>query len=174
MRYCKQILFIAFCCLFINTACPNVNTAFYSIEDGLSQSNINCLHIDTRGFLWIGTQDGLNRFDGYGFKIYRNQPLDSNSISNNYIRCIEEDARGNLWIGTNYGLNKLDIETGLFTRIYRSVPDSGSMLSQQVLSLVKLHGNKLLLKTQLSIELFNVDSLFSERVWALPMRTTDL
>ncbi len=86
----------------------------YSIEDDLSQTAINTVMQDSRGFLWIGTQDGLNKFDGYNFTIFRNQPLDTNSLSNNYIHSICEDRNGDLWIGTNYGLNKYDYDEGKF------------------------------------------------------------
>lgn len=77
----------------------------YSIEEGLSQNRITTTFTDQRGFLWVGTIDGLNRFDGYDFRIYRYVPMDSSSLSSDYIRCITEDSFGNLWIGTNRGLN---------------------------------------------------------------------
>lgn len=78
----------------------------YTINDGLSQSVVNCVFQDSRGFLWIGTQNGLNRFDGEAFDVYCYNPFDSSSISNNWIYAITEDLDGNLWIGTKGGLNK--------------------------------------------------------------------
>ena len=91
----------------------------YTIADGMSQTSVNCAIQDSRGFLWIGTQDGLNKFDGYSFKIFKNEPSDTNSLSNNYINCIYEDAEGNLWIGTNYGLNKAK---RIFQQFLKEVP----------------------------------------------------
>ena len=80
-----------------------------SIEDGLSQNAGLDLFHDSRGYLWIGTQDGLNRFDGYSFKIYKHDPDDPTSISHNSILTIAEDACGALWIGTwGGGLNRYD------------------------------------------------------------------
>ena len=59
-----------------------------TIEDGLSQSTVNCIYQDRRGFMWFGTQDGLNRYDGYNFKVYRHLPSDSTTLSDNYVWCI--------------------------------------------------------------------------------------
>jgi ligand-binding sensor domain-containing protein/uncharacterized membrane-anchored protein YhcB (DUF1043 family) len=89
----------------------------FSSEHGLSQSVVNCIHQDRDGFLWIGTQDGLNMFDGQKFTVYQNNPSDSSSISNNYILCICEDELGYLWVGTMAGgLNRFDKRKGRFLR----------------------------------------------------------
>lgn len=102
---------------------PTYLTDRYSIEHGLSQSVVKTLFQDSKGFLWIGTQEGLNRFDGYQFIDYRYDPNDTNSISNNSINAIIEDPEGNLWIGTQHGLNLF--ENGKFRRIYnRSDPSA--------------------------------------------------
>ena len=76
-----------------------------SVEQGLSQGNASHVHQDKYGFVWIGTEDGLNLFDGYTFTIFRNNPNDSTSISANNIRCLAEDKSGNMWIGTLAGVN---------------------------------------------------------------------
>lgn len=85
-----------------------------SIEHGLSQSVVNDLLIDSRGFVWIGTQNGLNRYDGYNFKVFFNNPNDKFSISSDFITCLGEDAIDNLWIGTRSGLNKFNHRTHRF------------------------------------------------------------
>jgi len=85
-------------------------------RDGLSNNHVLDICQDKHGFIWIATTDGLNRYDGYSFKIYRNQPEDSTSISDNFITCIEEDKSGNLWIGTKNGFNKYDPLTNSFIR----------------------------------------------------------
>ncbi|MBN9381790.1 MAG: response regulator [Chitinophagaceae bacterium] len=71
--------------------------------DGLSQSTVNCILKDKFGFLWFGTQDGLNRYDGYSFTIYRNRPGVVRSLPDNQIKCLVEDPGGNLWVGTKGG-----------------------------------------------------------------------
>ena len=83
-----------------------------SLQQGLSQSSVFCILQDSKGFMWFGTEDGLNKYDGYNFTIYKHDPLDSNSLSDSYIQTIYEDRLGNLWIGTRVGLNKLVLNTG--------------------------------------------------------------
>ncbi len=93
------------------------NFVNYSISDGLSQSVVNCVFQDSKGYIWLGTQNGLDRFDGRNFKLFRFNPADSNSISNNWIYAISEDLNGNLWIGTKGGLHKYDRNQNTFERI---------------------------------------------------------
>jgi ligand-binding sensor domain-containing protein/signal transduction histidine kinase len=108
----------------------------YSVTEGLSQSSALSLLQDSRGFLWVGTEDGLNRFDGTNFRIYRADPDDPSSLSNNYVGALAEDKNGNLWIGTyGGGLNRYDPDKETFTQ-YRADPQDPSSLSDnQVLSL---------------------------------------
>ncbi len=87
------------------------------MEAGLSQSTVNCMIQDRKGFLWFGTANGLNRYDGYSFNVYLNDPADSTSISDNGILSLYEDKNGFIWIGTVSGvLNKFDRRKGTFTR----------------------------------------------------------
>jgi ligand-binding sensor domain-containing protein len=93
----------------------NIFFGRYSSEDGLSNSRVFCVLQDKYGFLWFGTDDGLNRFDGYEFKVYRNEPSDSTSLSDNSIRSLYEDRYGFLWIGTKSGeINRYDPELDKF------------------------------------------------------------
>src|SRR5688572_12981239 len=71
-----------------------------TINDGLSQGMITCMLQDRYGFMWFGTKDGLNRYDGYQFVVYRRNDADKNSLSDNYINSLFEDSRGRLWVGT--------------------------------------------------------------------------
>lgn len=89
----------------------------YSINEGLSQSVVNCVFQDSKGYLWIGTQDGLNKFNGETFDIFNYNPHDTNSISNNWIYSITEDQNSDLWIGTKGGLNKYLRKEKTFQRI---------------------------------------------------------
>ena len=90
-----------------------------STEDGLSENVIYAIHQDAKGYLWVGTWDGLNRYDGYTFKKFFHNPLDSLTLPGNTIHCIYEDPTGMLWIGTNGGLCRLDPATGKVSRIKR-------------------------------------------------------
>ncbi|AZQ63992.1 hybrid sensor histidine kinase/response regulator [Flammeovirga pectinis] len=85
----------------------------YTTKQGLSQNDVNCIYQDQTGLIWIGTNDGLSRFDGYEFKNYR---IDSHNLPSNFIRTITEDNKGNLWIGTlNAGIYRLNLTTEQFT-----------------------------------------------------------
>jgi ligand-binding sensor domain-containing protein len=88
---------------------PNkkISVESIGINKELSQGMINCIWQDHFGFMWFGTMDGLNRYDGYKFQVFRHDPFDSSSISGNYITSIFEDSKGRLWIGT--GLNGLNL-----------------------------------------------------------------
>lgn len=89
----------------------------FSLEDGLSQVSINALLKDSEGFVWVGTQDGLNRFDGNRFEQFKSREKDSTSIPGNYINTLGQDSEGNVWVGTQgNGLCWYDKETGIFHR----------------------------------------------------------
>ena len=111
---------------------PDFKFTHLSLEDGLSQSTVEPIIQDSRGFMWFGTQDGLNRYDGYNFVVYRNDPSDLTSLGGNQIRAIIEDPSGVLWIGTSGGgLNKYDPETDTFVR-YMHDPDNPNSLKNNM------------------------------------------
>src|SRR5579864_4912394 len=93
---------------------PALHFTHLSGEQGLSNSTIEAIFQDSQGFIWIGTRDGLNRYDGHEMMVYRNAPSDSSSLSNSYIRCIYEDHEHHLWVGTINGLNRLNRENNNF------------------------------------------------------------
>ncbi|MFC2094318.1 two-component regulator propeller domain-containing protein [Bacteroidota bacterium] len=98
-------------------------------SDGLSQSTVFAMLQDTQGYLWFGTIEGLNRYDGYNFRIYVNSPDDSTSISDDLISTIFEDSENNIWVGTRNGyFNKFDRETESFKRF--NVNDYFEMLEK--------------------------------------------
>jgi ligand-binding sensor domain-containing protein len=89
----------------------------YPVEEGLSNNAVICSVQDQRGFLWLGTKDGLNRFDGYNFKVFRHHPGDPGSIGSNAINALYEDPHGILWVGTERGVYQYDPETEGFSRL---------------------------------------------------------
>jgi signal transduction histidine kinase/ligand-binding sensor domain-containing protein/CheY-like chemotaxis protein len=100
-----------------------------TIGQGLSQSSVFSILQDTQGFMWFGTEDGLNKYNGYEFKVFRYDAQDPASLSDNFIRTMIEDREGALWVGTaNGGLNKFDRKTERFTR-YQHDPANPQSLS---------------------------------------------
>ncbi len=106
------------------------------INSGLSQNNVLCILQDSRGFMWFGTRDGLNKYDGYNFTVYKNDPNNDKSISNNFISGLVEDSKGIIWISTRGGgLNKYDRETNQFTH-FKADKNSTGKLSSNLLTKV--------------------------------------
>lgn len=101
----------------------------FTVDQGLSQSTVNAILQDRDDFLWFGTQDGLNKFDGYSFLVYRRDAEDPSTISDNYVSTLHEDRRGRIWVGTYAGgLNCLDRTKNAFTR-YQHRPGEVSGIS---------------------------------------------
>ncbi|MFH1005744.1 MAG: two-component regulator propeller domain-containing protein [Bacteroidota bacterium] len=102
-------------------------------ELGLSQQTVNCIMQDSKGYMWFGTQDGLNRFNGYEMTVFKHNPSDSNSISNNYVECLYEDKKGNIWIGTRGGgLNVFNSLLNIFTRFQYNDSNTNSLSNDNV------------------------------------------
>lgn len=111
-----------------------------SIEDGLSQSTVYSIIQDNQGFMWFATEDGLNRYDGYKFTVFKNLSFDKNSLSENSIYSIAEHAPGVLWISTwSTGINKFDVKTNHFTRFVNIAADSSSLSSDIVYAITVDH-----------------------------------
>ncbi|RYY55911.1 MAG: hybrid sensor histidine kinase/response regulator, partial [Chitinophagaceae bacterium] len=91
----------------------------YQVEQGLSNNTVFSCQQDKRGFLWMGTKDGLNRFDGYTFRVFRNDPDDSSSIGDNFIRSMFISAGDTLHAGTRNGLYRFNSQKENFTALYR-------------------------------------------------------
>ncbi len=125
-------LYFLFCSvLFAQT--PGIRFQSITIDDGLSQSHVNAIFQDSRGYMWFGTNDGLNRYDGHDFVVYKYDPDDFNTISDHFIRCIIEDQNKRLWIGTDAGgLNVLDLNTEKFRHVSFLSPKEGSFKKQQI------------------------------------------
>ena len=108
---CKKIIFFCFILInLINAQSEEYSVKRLSLTDGLSQSSIYSIIQDNQGFMWFTTEDGLNRYDGYEFTVYKNNSIDKNSLSENSIYSIAEGASGVLWISTwSTGINKFDV-----------------------------------------------------------------
>ncbi len=113
-----------------------------SINDGLSQNTVNTILVDEQGFLWMGTNDGLNRYDGHSFKVFTSSSADTASLSNNHIKAISKDTANNLWIATQIGLTKYDLKQGRFVRY-----DVGNSSLQNTINDILIDGKSIWLAT---------------------------
>jgi ligand-binding sensor domain-containing protein len=121
---------------------------FRGLSEGLSQSTVNAILQDRRGFMWFGTQDGLNRFDGYSFTVFRHNSSDTNSLQDNYVWTMVEDQSGELWIGTlNNGLSRYAPERGEFTGFVHNPADTSSLSNNNVTALCLGTGGELFVGT---------------------------
>lgn len=135
MRLLKYILFLAsFTSFFAQPYLKNkLKFDRLTSQDGLSHNVIYCLFQDSRGFIWIGTQDGLSRYDGYEFKVYRQKPFDTLSLQDNLIQAIVEDEKGDLWIGTqNGGLFKFSFKDETFSQYKFDAKNKKSLGSNRI------------------------------------------
>jgi len=117
------------------TAVLNSGFKTYTINDGLPAKNTTSTIQDKRGFIWVGTENGLCRFDGYSFKTFVNIPGDSSSITNNYINALMQDRSGKIWIATMDGLNLFDPLSETVTRFYHSDKNQLSLSNNKIWSL---------------------------------------
>ena len=120
--------FLYFCLLSVLgfAQAPAIQFRHINSEQGLSNSTIEAILQDSRGFLWFGTRDGLNRYDGYRMVVFRNIATDTFSITNNYITSLFEDNQQNIWVGSYNGLNKFDPKTNRFTRVKYQPSNQGT------------------------------------------------
>lgn len=117
----KKILFLCLCFVWIITKATgqtsyDIEFDRYTTKNGLSNGYVNAILQDSKGFVWIGTPNGINRFDGISFKNYYSDPKDTTSIPGSWVNSIVEDANSNLWLMTNNGICLYDRKNDLFSR----------------------------------------------------------
>jgi signal transduction histidine kinase/ligand-binding sensor domain-containing protein/DNA-binding response OmpR family regulator len=112
---------------------PQENSDFHfrkiRVDEGLSENAIYCILQDKKGFIWFGTKDGLNRYDGSDFRIFRNSTQNDRSIGNNFIRSMIEGTNGCIYIGTDAGLNVMDTQEETFAKVTARTPEGNGITS---------------------------------------------
>ena len=137
----------------------------YDQKHGLSQNSVKAILKDKNGFLWFGTDDGLNRFDGYVFDAYFDDPLDSTKLTDSNINCLLEGGNNILWIGTaNGGLNRLDITTGRFSHFKSTSDTIHSISSNRITTLAHATNGSLWVGTDRALYLFDPDNQVFQKV----------
>ena len=144
---------------------PQLRFDRISVEDGLSSSTVMAIHQDAQGFLWFATSNGLNRYDGYRFKTYKNDPQQPDSLSDNNLRVIYADRHGELWVGTrNSGLNRFRRAEESFERYRHDPADPRSLSHDAVLAVVADHADRLWVGTEDGLNLLRAeDGTFARR-----------
>ncbi len=130
------ILLLLFCVTAGLMSVPQFNFKKYQVEGGLSHNTVWCILQDSYGFMWFGTSDGLNRFDGRNFVIYKNELNNDNSLGNNSIQSLFEDEEHNLWVGTINGIYIYDRETDRFL-FFDKKTKYGVSISSEVKKIIK-------------------------------------
>lgn len=125
-----------------------------SQREGLPEAETHFLFKDSRGFLWVGTANGLFRYDGYNFKSYKNIPGQANCLVNNWISAVDEDEKGNIWIGTSNGLSILDPSREKFTNYPSLSSDSISGSSSNITSIFKDRSKRIWICTYAGLFLY--------------------
>jgi ligand-binding sensor domain-containing protein len=156
----KLLIYIVLLLLYVNVNGQINGIKFdkLSVEEGLSQGNAMITMQDSKGFIWIGTEDGLNLYDGYQCKIYRYNPVDSSTLSSNFIRTMVEDKNANIWIGTQSGLNLYNRDKDNFIRMMHDDNDPNSIVTDGIQKLYADSKNRLWIMTQEGINIYDVGS----------------
>ena len=141
----KSVLFLLFVLVVISNDIISQTRKFFSTDNGLSNSLINQIYQDKRGFVWIATEYGLNRFDGIQFEIYKHSDDDPASLCHNYVRALFEDSSSRFYVGTFSGLMEYNRETNSFRNI--NMFKEEKLIYPHITSLVQLHNGDIWLAT---------------------------
>jgi len=132
------LLLFLFCNAYYGIA-QELPVKFLDITNGLSNNSVITIHQDSNDFIWFGTYDGLNRYDGYNFKTYRNRIGDTTSLSSNAVYCIQKDLKNNIWVGSSKGGSVLNQSKDSFIPLrYKSATSSKNVILTDVVHQIKL------------------------------------
>jgi signal transduction histidine kinase/DNA-binding response OmpR family regulator/streptogramin lyase len=126
-KFCFTFILLIFVPAIVYSQPQQLQFEHITTKDGLLHNSVRCIMQDCQGFMWFGTGQGLNKFDGYNFTAYTCMPEDTSSISNDYVLCFLEDSKGFIWIGTGNGLNKFDPHTEKFSHYFHDDKREGSL-----------------------------------------------
>ena len=129
-----------------------------TINDGLSMSSVYCIFQDSKGFMWFGTEDGLNKYAGNNFSIYRANPYDKNSISHKWTEIIYEDSSGILWLGSRGGLTRFDPSIGQFKQFVHDSSNPSSLVNDTITAICEDSNNRIWVGTLNGLNYFDKET----------------
>lgn len=161
MKICTTLCVFTLSVFVLPLAAQQLREERITIEDGLSQGMVRDILQDSRGLMWFSTKDGLNRYDGYEFKVYSHLPFDPFSVSGHVITTLLEDPSGRLWVGTeNNGLNVFDPATEKFWHIHQKTDQQPGLSSNTILSLELGKAGSIWVGTSLGLDHLTLPSDF--------------
>ncbi|MGL5416523.1 MAG: two-component regulator propeller domain-containing protein [Clostridium sp.] len=136
------------------------NTRFknITINDGLSQGSVYAILQDSKGYMWFGTNDGLNRYDGYSFQVLKGSENEENKIYSGIIGSLIEDNEGDIWVGTSSGLNKVDSKTLDVIRVGTDIEDKLKISNSHILDIYKDLDGDIWIGTEKGLNLYNKET----------------
>jgi ligand-binding sensor domain-containing protein/signal transduction histidine kinase/DNA-binding response OmpR family regulator len=156
----RKGIFLLFCFL---TGLPSkgqkeaLRFQHYTADDGLSQNMIDCILKDSKGYMWFGTWNGLNRFDGYSFAVYRQNQRNKDGIINNFIYALAEDCFGNIWVGTGAGLTVYIYKKDRFRTPDNKIIAKSHFLTRRTNSVIIDHNGWLWTGTDRGVDVFKIE-----------------
>lgn len=144
-------------------AFDDINFRNITVEEGLSQATVETILQDQKGHIWIGTNDGLNKYNGYSCEIFRQDKKNKNSIANNYIVELEEDKQGNIWIGTIKGLSKMSSDYKTITNYFPG-EEEGNLSHYKIGDILVLEDGTILVGTSNGLNVYDEESDSFKRI----------
>lgn len=157
---------LAFCSAPAHSQNHDFRFTHLTTDNGLSQSNVICILQDSKGFMWFGTFNGLNRYNGYGFEVFHDRANEAQRLSDNYISALCQDQRGDLWVGTSDGLNRYNHKSNAFQHYLHQADDPQSISDNQIETILEDRQGRLWIGTRKGgLELFDPETeTFTHRV----------
>ncbi|MGL4876068.1 MAG: ligand-binding sensor domain-containing protein [Clostridium sp.] len=136
----------------------NIRFKNITINDGLSQGSVYTILQDSNGYMWFGTNDGLNRYDGYSFEVLKGSENDDNKIYNGIIGSLIEDNEGDIWVGTSSGLNRVNGKNLKVTRVESGIEDETKISNNHILDIYKDSEGDIWIGTEEGLNLYSTET----------------
>jgi ligand-binding sensor domain-containing protein len=156
---------ILFFSSFANAGLDNIRFQRLALDQGLSQETVTAIFQDSQGYMWFGTQEGLNRYDGYQFSVYSHEDRIKQSLSNDWIMSIAETSDHKLWIGTsNGGISIFDKNTSSFQHFKHHASNPKSVSSNRIQIVYVDSENTIWIGTENGLDKFNPETSNFDRI----------